>query len=117
MWNYIYYTMYLEGIPVAERNHHEIYLHEQLIRKSEFAPFPIKRSGALEKRGESGRKGIADVVSIVEQVSAQGEQTQDLLRKIRTDIDSVTMTVTKGVSSRSGGRSDAGSMIGRSRAY
>ena len=48
-WNYIYYTMHLEALPVAQRNHHEMYLYDNWIENKITAPFPVKRSGVLEK--------------------------------------------------------------------
>jgi hypothetical protein len=51
MWNYVYYTVYLSGLSLAERTHHEMYLFEEWIEGESTAPFPVRRSIALEQSG------------------------------------------------------------------
>lgn len=86
----MYYTMHLEALPVAARNHHEMYLYDKWIKNNITAPFPVTRSGVLEKlhRGQKGNATEIDqVLSTLSMLQSQGRQTHDLVFRLQNALD------------------------------
>jgi len=82
MWNYVYYTIYLSKLSLAERTHHEMYLYEQWVVGTETAPFPVKRSIALEQSGrhKAEEEVLTDVKNELVLLKAENRAMGDALR-------------------------------------
>jgi len=112
MWNYIYYTMYLENLQVAQRNHHELYLYDNWIEHKLTAPFPVGRAGVLENVLLRGGGSTIDMVkSEISKIRSQSQNTQNMVGRLRLMVENTLPTTSKGPKKKA--RSVAGTTISR----
>lgn len=62
MWNYLYFTIYLEKTTKAQRNHHELYLFQEFIeKKSSILPFPVMKAMAIEEDVDEAEEAMKSI--------------------------------------------------------
>merc|ERR1719272_514929 len=79
MWDYVYFTMYLENTTVAQRNHHEIYLFRELMEKQSIKPFPVLRAMALKE--DVDEKDVA-LLELTKTCATLRDRTEDIAQKM-----------------------------------
>jgi hypothetical protein len=86
MWMYLYYTLYLRRITVAQRTHHQAFLYEEWVENRSPAPFPIMRSQALESEGGDADDVLEQLVKQVAQMERASIENQARLADMRLDF-------------------------------
>merc|ERR1719272_266157 len=79
MWDYVYFTMYLENTTVAQRNHHEIYLFRELMEKQSIKPFPVLRAMALKE--DVDEKDVA-LLELTKTCATLSDRTEDIAQQM-----------------------------------
>jgi hypothetical protein len=86
MWMYLYYTLYLRRITVAQRTHHQAFLYEEWVENRSPAPFPIMRSQALEIEGGDADDVLEKLVKQIAQMERTSIENQAQLADMRLDF-------------------------------
>ena len=107
MWDYVYFTMYLENTTVAQRNHHEIYLFQELMEKQSIKPFPLLRAMTLKQ--DVDEKDVA-LTKLAETCAELRERTEYIAQRME-HLHLEHLSNSTGVAEKSPGQQN--SVIGR----
>jgi hypothetical protein len=91
MWDYLYFTIYLENTTVAQRNHHEIYLYQEFIEKQSIKPFPVLRAMVLKEDVDEAEKAIQNLTQTCSDLQ---EKTVEMNHKLNLLQQTVANNIT-----------------------
>lgn len=86
MWDYVYFTMYLENTTVAQRTHHEIYLHQELMEKQSIKPFPVLRAMTLKQDVNEKDEAISELTDTCAKLKDRTEDIAKQMERLRTAV-------------------------------
>ncbi len=80
MWNYLYYTLYLEDLDPEERTFTETFLYRKFIEELDPSPFPLKKSMQLLQKA-------ADLDTQIENIAETQARMQAAQIRIQAQLD------------------------------